>query len=123
METNVELGPGQSFVIGGLLDDRVQDSLNRIPGLSSIPLLGAFFKSRDERKNKTELIVMVTPEITKPLEPGEARPMPPMPREFLGPVEPADKQSSKRIEETPIRDLKARKPEKKAAKGIFEKKK
>jgi pilus assembly protein CpaC len=122
METNVELGPGQSFVIGGLLDDRVQDSLNRIPGLSSIPLLGALFKSRDERKNQTELIVMVTPEITQPLEPGEAPPMTPMPREFLGPAIPAEKQSSKQNEDTPIREGKARKPAKKAAKGIFSKK-
>ena len=40
METNVELGPGQSFVIGGLIDDRVQDSMSKIPGLASIPLLG-----------------------------------------------------------------------------------
>ena len=74
METNVELGPGQSFVIGGLIDDRVQDSMSKIPGLSSIPLLGALFKSREERKNRTELIVLVTPEITKPLEAGDPVP-------------------------------------------------
>ena len=72
METNVELGPGQSFVIGGLIDDRVQDSMNKIPGLASIPLLGNLFKSREERKNRTELMVMVTPEVTKPLEAGRA---------------------------------------------------
>ena len=65
METNVELGPGQSFVIGGLIDDRVQDSMSKIPGLANIPLLGALFKSREERKNRTELIVMVTPEVTQ----------------------------------------------------------
>ena len=76
METNVELGPGQSFVIGGLIDDRVQESMSKIPGLASIPLLGALFKSREERKNRTELIVMVTPEITKPLEAGEPAPTP-----------------------------------------------
>jgi pilus assembly protein CpaC len=122
METNVELGPGQSFVIGGLLDDRVQDSLNRIPGLSSIPLLGALFKSRDERKNKTELIVMVTPEITKPLEPGETPPMPAMPREFIAPTVPAEKHSSINNEDKPVREAKAHKPQKQAAKGIFAKK-
>jgi Flp pilus assembly secretin CpaC len=109
-------------VIGGLLDDRVQDSLNRIPGLSSIPLLGALFKSRDERKNKTELIVMVTPEITKPLEPGEIPPIPAMPREFIAPTVPAEKQSSNKLEDTPMREAKAPKQEKKAAKGIFAKK-
>lgn len=94
METNVELGPGQSFVIGGLMDDRVQDSMSKIPGLANIPLLGALFKSREERKNRTELIVLVTPEITKPLEPGEKAPEPPMPREFLAPMAPADKRSA-----------------------------
>jgi pilus assembly protein CpaC len=94
METNVELGPGQSFVIGGLIDDRVQDSMSKIPGLSNIPLLGALFKSREERKNRTELIVLVTPEITKPLEPGDAVPSPPMPREFMAPAVPAEKRSS-----------------------------
>ena len=87
----MELGPGQSFVIGGLIDDRVQETMSKIPGLASIPLLGTLFKSREERKNKTELIVMVTPEVTKPLEPGEPVPMPPMPREFLSPIIPAEK--------------------------------
>jgi pilus assembly protein CpaC len=61
METNVELSEGQSFVIGGLIDDRVTSTMNKIPGLASIPLLGMLFKSREERKNHTELIDMVTP--------------------------------------------------------------
>ena len=54
----------------------------------------ALFKSREERKNRTELIVLVTPEITKPLEPGDAVPSPPMPREFMAPAVPAEKRSS-----------------------------
>lgn len=83
METNVELGEGQSFVIAGLVDDRVQASLSKIPGLSSIPLLGHMFRSRDERKSRTELVVMVTPELTRPLQPGEPAPTPVMPYEFL----------------------------------------
>lgn len=86
IETNIELAAGQSFVIGGLIDDRVEDSMSRIPGLSNIPILGNFFKSRAESKAKTELIVLVTPEIVDPLNPGDAKPMPVMPREFLGPV-------------------------------------
>jgi pilus assembly protein CpaC len=87
METNIELGEGQSFVIGGLIDDRVQENMSRIPGLSNIPILGALFKSRTETKSKTELVVMVTPEIVTPLLAGDAGPVPVMPREFLGPVE------------------------------------
>lgn len=83
METDIELGEGQSFVIGGLLDDRVNDTMNKVPGLSSIPILGALFKSRSENKTKTELIVMVTPEITLPLQMNDPKPGPSFPREFL----------------------------------------
>jgi pilus assembly protein CpaC len=86
IESNIELAPGQSFVIGGLLDDRAEESMARIPGLSSIPILGTFFKSRTESKAKTELIVLVTPEIVDPLNPGDPKPLPVMPKEFLGPV-------------------------------------
>ncbi|MGH9631142.1 MAG: type II and III secretion system protein family protein, partial [Bryobacteraceae bacterium] len=89
METNIELGQGQSFVIAGLIDDRIQDNFSKVPGLSSIPLLGALFKSRAERKNRTELVVIVTPEIARPLEAGEPHPQPVMPREFLRPFEPS----------------------------------
>ncbi|MBI4903285.1 MAG: type II and III secretion system protein family protein [Acidobacteria bacterium] len=83
METDIELGEGQSFVIGGLLDDRVTETMSKVPGLSNIPILGAFFKSRNENKTKSELIVMVTPEITMPLQPTDPKPMPVFPREFL----------------------------------------
>jgi pilus assembly protein CpaC len=85
IESNVELGIGQSFVIGGLLDDRVTDNMSKIPGLSAIPLLGQIFKSRDTRKERTELIVMVTPELTRPFNPGERTPDIPFPREFMAP--------------------------------------
>jgi pilus assembly protein CpaC len=85
IETNIELGEGQSFVIGGLIDDRVTDSMSKIPGLASIPLLGQLFKNRAETRNKTELIVVVTPEITTPLSANEPRPTLPFPREFLAP--------------------------------------
>ncbi|MDX1979451.1 MAG: pilus assembly protein N-terminal domain-containing protein [Bryobacteraceae bacterium] len=83
METDIELGEGQSFVIGGLLDDRVNETFAKIPGLASIPILGAIFKSRQENKTKTELLVMVTPEITVPLQPGDPRPEISFPKEFL----------------------------------------
>lgn len=88
IESNIELAQGQSFVIGGLLDERVSETMAKIPGLANIPLLGAIFKSRENKKNRSELIVVVTPEITRPLNPGEALPMPPMPREFLTPIMP-----------------------------------
>ncbi len=83
METDIELGEGQSFVIAGLLDNRVTENLSQIPGLSHIPILGALFKSRSETKSKTELLVMVTPESTYPLLPADPKPMPAMLKEFL----------------------------------------
>jgi pilus assembly protein CpaC len=94
MDTNIELGPGQSFVIGGLIDDRVTDSMTRIPGLSNIPLLGILFKSRTESKSKSELIVMVTPEIVDPLNPGDRKPEPAWPKQFMSPTEGASKDAS-----------------------------
>lgn len=88
METNIELGEGQSFVIAGLIDKQVTETMARIPILSSLPILGNLFKSREFDRNDTELIVMVTPEITMPLQPGDAKPSPPTPRPFLVPITP-----------------------------------
>ena len=83
IETDVELAHGQSFVIAGLLDERVIENLSRLPGLANIPVLGVLFRSRSQTKSKTELVVVVTPEIASPLH-GPA-PQPPMPEPFLGP--------------------------------------
>jgi pilus assembly protein CpaC len=86
VESNIELAPGQSFVIGGLIDDRVNESLSRIPGLASIPLLGELFKSHNKSHSKSELIVMVTPEIVEALNPADPKNQPQMPGPFLHPM-------------------------------------
>jgi pilus assembly protein CpaC len=88
METNVELGEGQSFVIAGLIDNQVTETISKIPGLSSVPILGNLFKSKNISKSDTELVVLVTPEITLPLQPGDAKPGVPAPRPYLVPVAP-----------------------------------
>jgi len=88
IETNIELGPQQSFVIAGLIDDQVNDQFSRIPGLASLPVLGPLFKSRILTKASSELIVLVTPEITTPIQPGQPLPLPMMPERFLGPSAP-----------------------------------
>lgn len=90
METNIELSQGQSFVIGGLIDDRARATFSRIPGLSSIPVLGELFKSREKEKSKSELIVLVTPEMVTPLEATDPKPEIGMPMEFLEPFGPED---------------------------------
>jgi pilus assembly protein CpaC len=83
IETNIELGLGQSFVIGGLIDDRLTNSISRIPGLSAVPLLGNLFRSRTENKAKTELIVLVTPEVTSPISATDRKPTIDFPHAFL----------------------------------------
>jgi len=92
METNIELSEGQSFVIAGLIDNRVTETINKIPGLASLPILGNLFKTKEVDRNNTELVVLVTPEITTPLQPGEAKPIPAMPRDFLTPLTPSSPQ-------------------------------
>jgi pilus assembly protein CpaC len=84
IETEVELAEGQSFVIAGLMDDRVTEDLSRLPGLSHIPVLGALFRSRARTKTRTELVVVVTPETAAPIS-GLA-PLPQGPQPFLGPL-------------------------------------
>jgi pilus assembly protein CpaC len=93
IETDVELAEGQSFVIAGLLDERVTQDLSRIPGLAHIPVLGALFRSRAHTKARTELVVVVTPELAAPV--SGAPPLPQAPLPFLGalprdPVSPWD---------------------------------
>src|SRR5437588_11510363 len=78
METNIELGEGQTFIIAGLIDSRVTDAVTHIPGLANLPIIGNLFKSKDQTKNRSELVVMVTPEITEPLQPGDLKAMPVM---------------------------------------------
>ncbi len=86
IDTDVELMPGQSFVIGGLIDNRVQETVNRIPGLSSIPLIGKIFTSRNTARNNTELVVVVTPEFPNVIEVGQPLPDVPRPGTFLEPL-------------------------------------
>lgn len=71
VETTVELGSGQSFVIGGLLQNNVSDVISKFPGLGSVPILGKLFSSTDYQNNKSELIVIVTPYLVHPTGPGQ----------------------------------------------------
>ena len=66
-ETTVELGSGQSFMIGGLLRNSHNNSIDKAPWLGDIPILGALFRSTSFRKNETELVIVVTPFLVKPV--------------------------------------------------------
>jgi pilus assembly protein CpaC len=65
-ETKVELREGQSLAIAGLLDHSMQESIRKLPLLGDIPILGTFFRSKNERQQVTELLVIVTPHIVQP---------------------------------------------------------
>lgn len=83
IETEVELEEGQSFAIGGLLDNTLTQNLSRIPGLANIPLLGKLFQSRSITKSNSELLVVVTPELVRPIPKGQPVPEIKMPMEWL----------------------------------------
>jgi len=84
VQTEVELESGQSFVIAGLMDNTMTETLNKIPGLSSIPLLGKIFQSRTQSRNNSELLVIVTPEVVRPIPAGQGLPTLNYPKPFLG---------------------------------------
>jgi pilus assembly protein CpaC len=74
VNTEVELKDGESFIIGGLLDNEESQTFEKIPFLGDIPILGKFFTSMTRTKSNTELIVIVTPELVAPIPAGQALP-------------------------------------------------
>jgi pilus assembly protein CpaC len=80
-ETEFELQDGQSFVIAGLMDNRVTDIYNKIPGLGDIPILGNFFKSKSVSKTNSELMVLCTVHRVSPTTEPPA--LPKNPQKFI----------------------------------------
>ena len=94
VDAEVELRDGQSFAIAGLVDNRVTDIYDKVPFLSSVPLLGEIFKSQSKNHTKTELLVLVTPHIVSPIPAGAPLPSLKFPAEFLDmplPLKPGQK--------------------------------
>jgi pilus assembly protein CpaC len=69
-ETEIELRDGQSFAIGGLLNDQTTALLSKIPGIGDVPILGKLFQSRSIQRSRSELVVLVTPRIVDPVRTG-----------------------------------------------------
>jgi pilus assembly protein CpaC len=84
-ETEVELRDGQSFAVAGLMDNSAQTDKAAVPILSQLPIVGYLFKSKAERKEQTELLVLITPRLVRPLNPDEVPSLPVMPGRFLPP--------------------------------------
>ena len=74
-ETTVELGSGQSFMIGGLLQNSTNNSIDKAPFLGDIPILGALFRSTKFQRNETELVIIVTPYLVRPVSGQLATPI------------------------------------------------
>ncbi len=95
VESEMDLKDGQSFAIAGLDDNRVIQTLEKIPGLGDIPLLGKLFQSRASTKSKSELLVVVTPRIVTPNEPGHEPTGPYFPKKFMAPAAPEHASNAK----------------------------
>jgi pilus assembly protein CpaC len=93
-ETDIELRDGQSFAIAGLIDNESQNDTAAIPVLSQIPVIGNLFKSKAERRERTELLVLVTPRLVRPLNPDDVPALPTMPGRFLPPGDDVGEQLS-----------------------------
>lgn len=83
VESEMDLADGQSFAIAGLMDNRVTEQLEKIPWIGDVPVLGKLFQSKSFQRSKDELLVVVTPTIVKPLNPGQAPHGPVFPIPFL----------------------------------------
>ena len=89
-ETELELMDGQTFAIAGLLNNNMNSTLQKIPGIGDIPILGQLFRSRAAQKNRTELVVMITPQILRNNSSGVTTQLPRLQEPYL-PDLPADK--------------------------------
>ncbi len=82
-ETEIELRDGQSFAIAGLMNNIAQTDKSAVPLLSSLPIVGNLFKSKAARQQRTELMVLITPRLVKPLDPDEVPDLPTDPTQFM----------------------------------------
>src|SRR5436190_1656674 len=87
-ETELELNSGQTFAIAGLLNNTVSKTLSKVPGIGNIPILGLLFQSQSAQKDRTELVVMITPEILPNNSNGVTPNLPRAPEPFLPPIDP-----------------------------------
>jgi pilus assembly protein CpaC len=68
--TTLELRDGQSFMIGGLLQNETRSDMEQVPWLGSLPVIGTLFSSRSYQRKETDLAIIVTPRLVKPARPG-----------------------------------------------------
>jgi pilus assembly protein CpaC len=86
VESDMSLTDGQSFAIAGLMDNRVTEQMQKIPGIGDIPILGKLFTSKSLNRSKNELVIVVTPHVVHPIVPGQPTPNLKYPDPFLPPT-------------------------------------
>ena len=86
VESEMDLRDGQTFAIAGLIDNQVQQLMDKIPGIGDIPILGRLFQSHSTTKSRNELLVIVTPRVVRPLAPNEVPPGPQVAVPYLAPT-------------------------------------
>ncbi|WP_258910886.1 type II and III secretion system protein family protein [Pseudomonas putida] len=86
-DTSIALADGESFIISGLVSNNTRSAVDRLPGLGSLPVLGAFFRNSAMRREETELLMIVTPHLVQPLA-ANAR-LPQLPGENLRTYDPS----------------------------------
>src|SRR5687768_13606545 len=82
-ETEVELTDGQTFAIAGLINNRMSSTMQKVPGIGDIPIIGHLFRSRAAQKDQTELVVMITPIILRADSPGVTAELPRLEQPYL----------------------------------------
>ena len=85
--TELELRDGQTFAIAGLLNNSMNETMQKIPGIGDIPVLGYLFRSKAAQKNRTELVVMITPQILREGSPGVTNALPKLGEPFMSPLD------------------------------------
>jgi pilus assembly protein CpaC len=84
--TTLEVRDGESFAIAGLLRDNTTTSVNQLPILGSLPIIGSLFRSTSYQRGQTELLIVVTPHLVQPIRPNQVR----LPTDRVPPPEAPD---------------------------------
>jgi pilus assembly protein CpaC len=86
-ETEIELRDGQTFAIAGLMNNSMTTTLQKVPGIGDIPILGYLFRSKAARKDQSELVVIITPQILRTDSSGVTNELPRLQEPFLPKLE------------------------------------
>lgn len=85
-KTTIELAPGESYMIAGLIKDQTRAQIDQLPGAKELPVLGALFRSTEFKRNESELVIAVTPYVVDPVKSSDIK----LPTDSFRPADQAD---------------------------------